>query len=68
MADCPKCGSLLTEHGCGVCGLGREDLLATLFATMTRDLENSIDRRLEIMKDRILAAIRERGDESIGKD
>ena len=68
MADCPDCGSLLTEHGCGVCGFGRADRLATMLATMTRDFGQLLDRRLEVMRDEILAAIREKGDESIGKD
>ena len=39
--------------------LGRDDLLATLFATMTCDLEHSIDRRLEVMKTEILRALKE---------
>lgn len=57
MADCPECGSLLSKYGCGVCGWGRADHLATLLATQTRDLEYSMDRRLKTMKDKILDAI-----------
>ena len=63
MADCPKCGALLPEPDCERC-----DLLATLFATMTEDLGQRMDRRLEVMKVKILAAIREKGDQNIGKD
>ncbi|KKK99190.1 hypothetical protein LCGC14_2635250 [marine sediment metagenome] len=37
--------------------LGRDDLLATLFATMTGDLGQLMDRRLEVMKKEILKAI-----------
>lgn len=55
--DCPECGALLTKDGCGVCGFARADRLATMFATMTRDLEDSMDRRLTVMKDEILKAI-----------
>ena len=57
MADCPECGALLSEHGCRVCGFGREDRLATMFATMTQDLGQRMDRRLEVMKKEILKAI-----------
>ena len=63
MADCPKCGALLQVHDCERC-----ELLATLFATMTEDLGQRMDRRLKVMKDKILTAIREKGDQSIGKD
>ncbi len=52
MADCPKCGSILSEHACERC-----KLLATLFATMTHDLGQRMDRRLEVMKKEILKAI-----------
>ena len=42
--------------------------IPTMFATMTQDLGQLMDRRLEVMRDEILAAIREKGDQHIGKD
>jgi len=60
MAACPKCGMT----GFDMSGLGRDDLLATMFATMTRDLENSIDRRLEAMENRIISAMKGFGDDT----
>ncbi len=54
MAECPECGALLPEHDCERC-----TPLATLFATMTHDLGQRMDRRLAVMKKEILKAVNE---------
>ena len=28
-SDCPKCGALLSQYGCGVCGYARSELRST---------------------------------------
>lgn len=64
---CPPLRRGKTMHVCPTCGLSRDDHLATLLASQTRDLVNSLDRRLRTLQDELLTAIREKGDEDNGR-
>ena len=72
MADCSNCGTLLPNYiSCETCGqmtVVDPEHLATMFATMTSDLGQLLERRLqqlmvprlEKMKIEILKALNER--------